>query len=139
EQLTDAVTARVSIKLALAPTCCWLERRQCPVPVFFFNDPPPPDIYTLSLHDALPIFTSVAGAPARWLEVVFAVPGLRHRPARLLDRKSTRLNSSHVSISYAVFRLKKKKHDNDHHQHAEGSPEGPLAGPSSLPSHHEPD
>src|SRR3712207_7013259 len=100
---------------------------------FFFNDTATTEIYTLSLHDALPIL--------RWIEILAAVgaclaslevlgrarqlrPGglwdwevikLRHPiyltpPFSFLDRKSTRLNSSHANISYAVFCLKKKKH-----------------------------
>src|SRR5207249_12068575 len=68
---------------------------------FFFNDPAPTEIYTLSLHDALPILGSTP--TAQW----FA--GGPMCGWRLQDRKSTRLNSSHVSISYAVFCLKKKK------------------------------
>src|SRR3989442_4119360 len=85
---------------------------------FFFNDTATTEIYTLSLHDALPIYRRLPAARER------------HRPfrrgqrarRRLLrqgrsrrarvgreDRKSTRLNSSHVRISYAVFFLKKKK------------------------------
>src|SRR5215510_15878992 len=67
---------------------------------FFFNDTATTEIYTLSLHDALPI----CGKPRLWW---------RRRPLRQIehaaDRKSTRLNSSHVAISYAVFCLKKKK------------------------------
>src|SRR5207249_9736642 len=76
---------------------------------FFFNDPATTDIYTLSLHDALPISRRAAVArPPR------GRPGrvVRRRlagEAEPRDRKSTRLNSSHVSISYAVFCLKKKK------------------------------
>src|SRR2546427_7640201 len=96
--------------------------------LFFFNDTATTEIYTLSLHDALPIyfareqigikpflhafgfdraFERAQGedsATARYLQVhaVFA------------DRKSTRLNSSHSQISYAVFCLKKKK-ETDHH------------------------
>src|SRR5688572_32045551 len=92
---------------------------------FYFIDPAAPYLYTLSLHDALPIcfpaaFPGLAGAArkpcgcrcrstaaiacaatvcARWRD---------KRPA-ILDRKSTRLNSSHSQISYAVFCLKKKK------------------------------
>src|SRR5690348_17971900 len=71
---------------------------------FFFNDPATTEIYTLSLHDALPISfrRSVAGCST--------LP--RHGDFRSdvqKDRKSTRLNSSHPSISYAVFCLKKKK------------------------------
>src|SRR5437764_12478539 len=78
---------------------------------FFFNDTPTPEIYTLSLHDALPIFvrrvprTAQVGAPGRARE---ARPGRGDRDV-LADRKSTRLNSSHRCISYAVFCLKKKK------------------------------
>src|SRR5215471_20633168 len=74
---------------------------------FFFNDTATTEIYTLSLHDALPIFTEQA---ADHDEVVGPGQALIHR--RVLpgeDRKSTRLNSSHVEISYAVFCLKKKK------------------------------
>src|SRR3712207_9257932 len=93
--------------------------------VFFFNDTATTEIYTLSLHDALPI----------WLQRIFIririaedFQGLRlqlqllplaqgfhngsphlQRGAGGEDRKSTRLNSSHANISYAVFCLKKKK------------------------------
>src|SRR2546430_13137224 len=92
---------------------------------FFFNDTATTEIYTLSLHDALPIFdehhVAITGAEDR---------GARHRERRARwgpepnggvhprleecravgkDRKSTRLNSSHSQISYAVFCLKKKK------------------------------
>src|SRR5207249_11293047 len=79
---------------------------------FFFNDPAPTEIYTLSLHDALPISpNSPAGTPAlpglsKCHATEVRAPSLARQPR---DRKSTRLNSSHVSISYAVFCLKKKK------------------------------
>src|SRR5256885_10710474 len=76
---------------------------------FFFNDTATTEIYTLSLHDALPISApSCAGART-------ASPGRPWRcrgaatSAISSDRKSTRLNSSHLVISYAVFCLKKKK------------------------------
>src|SRR2546430_16593344 len=73
---------------------------------FFFNDTATTEIYTLSLHDALPISTEpiclASGQPALGS---CAQP----RPRQLGDRKSTRLNSSHSQISYAVFCLKKKK------------------------------
>src|SRR5690606_41536900 len=76
---------------------------------FLFNDTATTEIYTLSLHDALPIYLGLgpqaaAGGPLP------ADPGPAHRlPAQPgEDRKSTRLNSSHVKISYAVFCLKKK-------------------------------
>src|SRR6266496_3996377 len=72
--------------------------------VFFFNDTATTEIYTLSLHDALPICRRLADlsrARVTWFD--------RHRPVPPVDRKSTRLNSSHVEISYAVFCLKKKK------------------------------
>src|SRR4051812_26068215 len=72
---------------------------------FFFNDTAPTEIYTLSLHDALPICLPpndprrTQGVAADVLLIVYVGE----------DRKSTRLNSSHMSISYAVFCLKKKK------------------------------
>src|SRR6266850_391121 len=69
---------------------------------FFFNDTATTEIYTLSLHDALPIRCRGSG-PCR-----AAPPGNPRRRAPP-DRKSTRLNSSHLVISYAVFCLKKKK------------------------------
>src|SRR2546429_9972672 len=79
---------------------------------FFFNDTATTEIYTLSLHDALPIcFASTALSPCsddrnRSNEPRFP---RTEQPSRLiLDRKSTRLNSSHGYISYAVFCLKKK-------------------------------
>src|SRR3712207_8737684 len=106
--------------------------------MFFFNDTATTEIYTLSLHDALPIF-HVAGAlelleddlvhrrarvdergaedgegsavldVARCTEELLGrVQGARVDAARQEDRKSTRLNSSHANISYAVFCLKKK-------------------------------
>src|SRR5438094_2051381 len=75
---------------------------------FFFTDWATPEIYTLSLHDALPILEgdcfSFAGAISSHDQIVgasFACDG---------DRKSTRLNFSHRTISYAVFCLKKKRH-----------------------------
>src|SRR2546427_5788553 len=79
---------------------------------FFFNDTATTEIYTLSLHDALPIFGlglgPVAGDHLGGGPVVVA--GDQHVLAEdlFLDRKSTRLNSSHSQISYAVFCLKKK-------------------------------
>src|SRR5215510_15959837 len=72
---------------------------------FFFNDTATTEIYTLSLHDALPI--SAFGSPV--LTVGFDSKPSPSLLAALGDRKSTRLNSSHVAISYAVFCLKKKK------------------------------
>src|SRR5256885_7998671 len=83
---------------------------------FFFNDTATTEIYTLSLHDALPI--SIDDATVLDQEVVghvilrgqgFVNEG-NSTPVRraLSDRKSTRLNSSHLVISYAVFCLKKK-------------------------------
>src|SRR5689334_23739392 len=89
--------------------------------VVFLTDPATTGIYTLSLHDALPIWAW----PRSWrndrrtgpaVEVVLhpdrepagVVEGRPQRPVQFGDRKSTRLNSSHSSISYAVFCLKKK-------------------------------
>src|SRR3712207_7637819 len=87
---------------------------------FFFNDTATTEIYTLSLHDALPIFRervrpalaapalpdrALAAPAARGARVRDRVAATRQR--RPTDRKSTRLNSSHANISYAVFCLKK--------------------------------
>src|SRR5690349_24850968 len=74
--------------------------------LFFFNDTATTEIYTLSLHDALPIYP--AGAGRALLQAAAVVIHL-HGILEGQDRKSTRLNSSHVEISYAVFCLKKKK------------------------------
>src|SRR5690348_18177918 len=105
---------------------------------FFFNDPATTEIYTLSLHDALPISAvhldygnlpdSLPQDVERTLALVIreAMTNIhRHADAteagvrftRTEDRKSTRLNSSHPSISYAVFCLKKKKKQTKHKLH----------------------
>src|SRR3712207_7295764 len=88
---------------------------------FFFNDTATTEIYTLSLHDALPIWRGHGvhrprplrhGPPAAGADRRPRVPRLHHISSRVRaagDRKSTRLNSSHANISYAVFCLKKKK------------------------------
>src|SRR5258707_8264283 len=94
--------------------------------IFFFNDTATTEIYTLSLHDALPISLRPAARSRRRPRPVARRGGARPRArarippgparhdtrhgggARALDRKSTRLNSSHANISYAVFCLKKK-------------------------------
>src|SRR5438034_1501430 len=100
-----------------------------------FNESPTPSISTLSLHDALPIFRSdltssllVMDSDRRCLlclsfralpgfHAVRGSQGVRETtstgPTYFRDRKSTRLNSSHTVISYAVFCLKKKKQDHD--------------------------
>src|SRR3712207_9573439 len=93
---------------------------------FFFNDTATTEIYTLSLHDALPICSVAApggrgdgqrttpdrARPARRCAAPSGVaapdPRSGRTPGRNQDRKSTRLNSSHANISYAVFCLKKK-------------------------------
>src|SRR5689334_24823803 len=75
--------------------------------LFFFNDTATTEIYTLSLHDALPI-CSVPRCPPLPSRGSAPRCGATGRASRA-DRKSTRLNSSHSSISYAVFCLKKKK------------------------------
>src|SRR3712207_7897627 len=88
--------------------------------VFFFNDTATTEIYTLSLHDALPISSRSILPHAsiqRWGHCAPVRPVSRAHDAgrtasgwcsHALDRKSTRLNSSHANISYAVFCLKKK-------------------------------
>src|SRR3989442_4552758 len=87
---------------------------------FFFNDTATTEIYTLSLHDALPISQAAArlkieerkqGKDAHYFVAIEGDIGDFRKlgaTANDLDRKSTRLNSSHVRISYAVFCLKKK-------------------------------
>src|SRR5438270_3894876 len=89
---------------------------------FFFNDTATTEIYTLSLHDALPIFprrgrNSAERRPVRRSEI--RSPGRSTMPGTRiadLDRKCTRLNSSHSQISYAVFCLKKKKKNKYKHR-----------------------
>src|SRR3712207_7854150 len=103
---------------------------------FFFNDTATTEIYTLSLHDALPISgvsnpylsqverglrkpsAEILASIARGLkisaETLYEQAGILDRRT---DRKSTRLNSSHANISYAVFCLKKKKHKTQSHTH----------------------
>src|SRR5437773_12531469 len=77
---------------------------------FFFNATATTEIYTLSLHDALPISGAQAFARMRGSLSTLRKQGLPLLSARTRqDRKSTRLNSSHITISYAVFCLKKKK------------------------------
>src|SRR5207245_4421027 len=99
--------------------------------LFLFNATSPTEISTLSLHDALPILTHLRRAlPGHLLgphyptadDVLPDLVSILRAGDRLLDRKSTRLNSSHGSISYAVFCLKKK---NGRH--------GPSPSPSSAP------
>src|SRR5256885_8485670 len=74
---------------------------------FFFNDTATTEIYTLSLHDALPILEDDAGAGRHDTRAETQEQALDEGDG---DRKSTRLNSSHLVISYAVFCLKKKNH-----------------------------
>src|SRR3989442_5897922 len=85
---------------------------------FFFNDTATTEIYTLSLHDALPIcnLDLIPLIATLQLKLGCPVPPPRTAPPPSgADRKSTRLNSSHVRISYAVFCLKKKKNKHDGH------------------------
>src|SRR3712207_8601488 len=94
-----------------------------PSDFFFFNDTATTEIYTLSLHDALPIFRRLVGVVGIEQVEIEEDAAVRGGPAQPLqrpvdqqgrpvldgeDRKSTRLNSSHANISYAVFCLKKK-------------------------------
>src|SRR5258708_19719000 len=76
---------------------------------FFFNDTATTEIYTLSLHDALPISSRPAAACAAASSSAAVRLGSHRKMKLRRDRKSTRLNSSHQIISYAVFCLKKKK------------------------------
>src|SRR5258708_17481469 len=94
---------------------------------FFFNDTATTEIYTLSLHDALPILSpadiaATAAAPTEEAPLEFALVDELHETGTVSDslwprdRKSTRLNSSHQIISYAVFCLKKKKKPKESHR-----------------------
>src|SRR2546429_5401537 len=74
---------------------------------FFFNDTATTEIYTLSLHDALPISFADIVQRSEWDSYASRVEN--NTTGVGIDRKSTRLNSSHGYISYAVFCLKKKK------------------------------
>src|SRR5690606_40299559 len=103
--------------ILLALTACHLRHPPC-----LLRDPATPEIYTLSLHDALPIFFT--SPPKKSLPLIrtlvtaspcaVTLPSLStSTPCNRFsaDRKSTRLNSSHVKSSYAVFCLKKKNHN----------------------------
>src|SRR2546426_2917488 len=94
--------------------------------IFFFNDTATTEIYTLSLHDALPIYYDEADLRSEGLRVFTTLaPRVQAAAERALerkiaqfdkgkifgDRKSTRLNSSHLVISYAVFCLKKIRNE----------------------------
>src|SRR5688572_32459415 len=105
---------------------------------FFFNAPATTEIYTFSLHDALPICTQPGGRTRS-----SSSPSSRSPRATSgsmgcskTDRKSTRLNSSHSQISYAVFCLKKKKTKHTCsrlHTPTQRTPR-PLFSPSLLPT-----
>src|SRR5438045_9075378 len=98
----------MSVTLLHLSSCSYLT-------LFFFTNPPTTAIYTLSLHDALPIWpgpssrsgTAPAGPPS-------TAPQSCIRRTCRRDRKSTRLNSSHLGISYAVFCLKKKNNKKEY-------------------------
>src|SRR5256885_8805703 len=81
---------------------------------FFFNDTATTEIYTLSLHDALPISRLLPEADTvLYFNLRPVRPATNFGRKQIGDRKSTRLNSSHLVISYAVFCLKKKKKKRD--------------------------
>src|SRR3712207_7014718 len=91
---------------------------------FFFNDTATTEIYTLSLHDALPISRVSSGSSIPASRTFSSTPSRTSSTTSKFafvsatavsrDRKSTRLNSSHANISYAVFCLKKKKKSLEH-------------------------
>src|SRR5207245_10473245 len=109
---------------------CQLFRAECFFSVhsfFCFNDSATTDLYTLSLHDALPILPSPLKSSSSGRHSIHTARGASRNvmiPSKSKtalgtsqrDRKSTRLNSSHGSISYAVFCLKKKKIKTETHQ-----------------------
>src|SRR2546426_9438327 len=102
------------LSLSVLVLCFLCLSSLCYLFFFFFNDTATTEIYTLSLHDALPISSTRARCSSASGRCAPASAGSASTrccstapPAR--DRKSTRLNSSHLVISYAVFCLKKKK------------------------------
>src|SRR5689334_24771678 len=102
---------------------------------FFFNDTATTEIYTLSLHDALPISrwaTSLWREIARRTLTSIIRSCWRNSPTipTSRDRKSTRLNSSHSSISYAVFCLKKKKNTKNAKHYSRAAHEASTANES---------
>src|SRR3712207_8822641 len=125
---------------------------------FFFNDTATTEIYTLSLHDALPISRSSPGEEARPAQAgdpaaaggappgaALVLPGaplvpgaarkgLLHLQPPVRDRKSTRLNSSHANLSYAVFCLKKKNNKDKNHTKCHRPAVPAPAGTSNLQS-----
>src|SRR5947209_13786610 len=108
--------------VVLVSICCFVSRFYLSW-LFFFNDTSTTEIYTLSLHDALPILILRPESARHATMATGATPhGSLCSPCYVVqdrDRKSTRLNSSHANISYAVFCLKKKKktivHDINHY------------------------
>src|SRR4030042_5730484 len=101
---------------------CFSSRR------FFFNDTATTEIYTLSLHDALPISSSGESAVRRSRER--QSPACSLRP--IADRKSTRLNSSHGYISYAVFCLETNKRGTTRGKVPPGYRRGDTLAPNTL-------
>src|SRR5699024_12658137 len=104
---------RASTRWSLSPgsvlACDAVVGASLPGVLSVFKDPASTDIYTLSLHDALPILFFLEMLCKDSLRNVSKLKSAVCFTG--IDRKSTRLNSSHVSISYAVFCLKKKRED----------------------------
>src|SRR5256885_12688215 len=96
---------------------------------FFFNDTATTEIYTLSLHDALPICQRLARSRHLGRDLLLRSDFRDGLHGDAGDRKSTRLNSSHLVISYAVFCLKKKKTSHSH-------PDPPPAPSRPPPAQH---
>src|SRR5258708_34675908 len=97
----------ICFRFPCVPRLSTLEEPSPHFSFFFFNDTATTEIYTLSLHDALPISVNRFGPNADHFSETLSRASGRSREQQ--DRKSTRLNSSHQIISYAVFCLKKKK------------------------------
>src|SRR5439155_22429545 len=110
--------------ISISSSACYINISPSTCILFFFYDPTSTEIYTLSLHDALPISCGrdlttayqrmeTVEQFARILLTAECLGRIRANcsTVSIRDRKSTRLNSSHVAISYAVFCLKKKNSD----------------------------
>src|SRR5690606_41852505 len=104
--ITDRITGALVIVSRSPQPCTMHLDSSCPAS---FNATATAQTYTLSLHDALPIYVSTRQTPSARLVVDDVLILLALVAVATRDRKSTRLNSSHVKISYAVFCLKKKK------------------------------
>src|SRR5207253_10996457 len=107
----NMLSRRIRLRFTFATTGALFSSVIVYLVLIWFKKTATTEIYTLSLHDALPIWLG-SSTPRNFTRIVCPMYALKSRDFCVypvfLDRKSTRLNSSHVAISYAVFCLKKK-------------------------------